>query len=153
MQNHNEEEVEDVFTLKRELATLMVQIRAIAEKRNKLLGKTSKRRPKKPVGRNAELWPDQAMMILGVSRRRLAAMLKTGQLADLHPYSIRLALGGYKEPRLHAQWKKKYDWWKLKWSEYEAWKGDQQNKRAENAIKMAEMFISDRENGHTWASI
>ena len=137
MQNNNEDQIKDIFTLKRELAALMVQIRLIEEKRSKLLGKSPKRRPAKPVGRNAELWPDQAMMILGVSRRRLATMLKTGQLADLHPYTVSLATGGYKEPRLRVQWKKKYDWWKLKWSEYEAWKAEQQKKRAENAITLA----------------
>ena len=145
MQNEHETQDKDVFTLKRELATVVTQIRILKGKRDELSGKKRKRRPPKPLGPNPEIWPEQAMMILGMSRRKLATMLKTGQLADLHPYSIGI-LVGYKDPKLQAQRKKNYDRWKLKWSEYETWKVEQREKRAENALKMVDMFTSPQES-------
>lgn len=139
---------QDVNSMYRELAILQVQQKKIQERMDKLKGTPKRwRRPRKPVARNAELWPEQAMMILGVSRRGLAAMLKSGQLADLHPYSIG-KLTSRADLRLTTAWKKKYDYWKLQWAEYNEWQAKDREKRAENALKLAEMFTSDRKSEH-----
>ncbi|MBL7672137.1 MAG: hypothetical protein JNM39_16765 [Bdellovibrionaceae bacterium] len=141
MKNINEVLQEDEFTLKRQLAILLVQQRKLKEHKEKLKEPTKRhQRPRKPVARNAELWPEQAMMILKVGRRKLNSMLKTGQLADLHPYSIGM-LTGLGDPRSSAIWKKKYDYWKLQWADYNAWKKADAEKRAENAMKLAQMLM------------